>query len=127
MKRTSPVLFLILCLIFLSLPSLHTARAPFQPALKLTDNTAFDRGPVISSDGLKVAFYSDDGGDNEIYMINSDRTVPRQLTTNTFDDTSPSISSDGSKVAFQRISGNDADIYVVNSDASGELRLNPQN
>jgi len=126
MKRTGPVLIVILCLIFPPLPPLHTANASFQPPIQLTFNTAFDRGPVISSDGLKVAFYSDVDGDNEIYMIDSDGTGLRPLTTNSFDDTAPSISSNGSTVAFQRISGNDADIYVVNSDGS-ELRLSPQN
>jgi len=118
----------MVCLTIPSLLSLHTTHAPFPPPTKLTFNTARDYGPVIASDGLKVAFFSDLDGDFEIYMINSDGTGLRQLTINSnSNDTSPSISSNGGKVAYQSTSGNDADIWVVNSDGSPPLRLTQNN
>lgn len=90
---------------------------------QLTFNTNNDFDPAVSSDGLKVAFVSDEGGDFDLYIINSDGTGLFPLTNNPVNDTLPSISGNGGKIAFQSEQGSDSDIYIINSDGTGQVQL----
>jgi Tol biopolymer transport system component len=60
---------------------------------QLTNNGgagASDAAPRASRDGLnRIAFRSNSGGDNEIWVMNADGSGPIQLTNNAFNDRSP--------------------------------------
>jgi Tol biopolymer transport system component len=61
--------------------------------------------PSYSPDGRQIAFTwffepSTPGSDFEIWLMNSDGSLPRQLTSNSFDDAQPAFSSEGTSVVF---------------------------
>ena len=47
---------------------------------RLTNNTATDYYPAISSDGNQIAFASNRNGNSEIYVMNADGTGQIRLT-----------------------------------------------
>jgi Tol biopolymer transport system component len=94
--------------------------------------------PVWSPDGNTIAFFSDRGGNPDIYVMSSDGSHVEQLTRDAFaslyftkssDDRNPSWSLDDSQIAFE--SGRDNqmmtyvnhDIYVMSVDGSNVRRL----
>jgi Tol biopolymer transport system component len=94
--------------------------------------------PVWSPDGNSIAFFSDRGGNPDIYIMKLDGSHVEQLTRDAFaslyftkspDDRNPSWSPDGSQIAFE--SGRDNqmmtyvnhDIYVMSADGSNVRRL----
>jgi Tol biopolymer transport system component len=94
--------------------------------------------PVWSPDGNSIAFFSDLGGNPDIYVMSSDGSHVEQLTRDAFaslyftkspDDRSPSWSPDGSQIAFesgrdnQKMTYVDHDIYVMTADGSNVRRL----
>lgn len=89
----------------------------------MTFNSSNDLEPVVSSDGLKVAFTSDQDGDFDIYTINADGTGLFKVTNNQVNDTAPSISGNGGKIAYQSEQGSDSDIYIINSDGTRRVQL----
>jgi len=54
----------------------------------------------VSSDGTRIAFYSDRDGTFEIYVMNADGGGQTRLTNNPASDDSPSWSPDGTRIAF---------------------------
>lgn len=63
-----------------------------------------------------IVFQSDIDGDNEIYLLTSERL--RQLTDNTWDDTYPRWSPDGKTIAFSANRSGNYDLFVM--DENGE-------
>ena len=92
----------------------------------LTDDPAKDFMPAWSPDGKTIAFVSDRGGLQYIYLMDADGGNQRRLTTNEFPELSPSWSPDGSHLAF--FSGNNdvTNIFVVGADGSGSLNITNQ-
>ena len=94
--------------------------------------------PVWSPDGNSIAFFSDRGGNPDIYIMKPDGSQVEQLTRDPFaslyftkssEDRSPSWSPDGSQIAFDSGRNNlkltyiDHDIYVMAADGSHVKRL----
>jgi TolB protein len=94
--------------------------------------------PVWSPDGKSIAFFSDRGGNSDIFIVNPDGSQVRQLTRDPFaslyftkssEDRNPSWSPDGSQIAFDSGRNNlklnyiDHDIYVMAADGSHVKRL----
>ena len=77
----------------------------------------------MSADGNKIVFVSEEDGDAEIFVINSDGAKLMQLTNNTSNDIYPSISGDGKKIAFISHSHDKYNLFVVNSDGTGLKQL----
>jgi Tol biopolymer transport system component len=114
-KKPSKVLVIMMWALLMALLVSSPAKADWwSPPTQLTYSTAPYYSPSISGDGTKIAFQSNDGGDLEIWVINSDGTGLKQLTNNTSQDGAASISGDGTKIAFN---GNGR-IWVVNSDGT---------
>ena len=86
---------------------------------QLTVTPAHSRGPAWSHDGSKIAFYSDQSGDDEIYVMNADGSHQRRLTANAGADWAPSWSPDGSKIVFASDRDGSLEIYVMNADEIG--------
>ena len=95
---------------------------PFQYNIqRLTDSGDIGKNsyqPSIDSSGNKIAFFSDETGRYEVYVINSDGTNRQQLTfSEPGYSQAPRISADGSMIAF--IYSNDREIYVIKPDGTG--------
>jgi len=90
---------------------------------QLTVTPAHSRGPAWSHDGSKIAFYSDQSGDDEIYVMNADGSHQRRLTANAGADWAPSWSPDGSKIVFASDRDGSLEIYVMNADGTNQKRL----
>lgn len=94
--------------------------------------------PLWSPDGNSIVFFSDRGGNPDIFVMNSDGSDVRQLTRDAFaslyftkssDDSNPSWSPDGSQIAFasgrdnQMLTYVNHDIYVMSANGSNVQRL----
>jgi Tol biopolymer transport system component len=106
--------------------------------------TYFGKGiaydPVWSPTQEKIAFVSNDSGDDEIWVINRDGSNPLQLTAgnqaynaaNIGKDTfmaevnkRPSWSPDGTKIVFWSNRSGHPQIWIMNADGSDQRILNP--
>jgi len=80
--------------------------------------------PVWSPTSNQIAFVATESGNDEIWVINSDGTLPRQLTRNTWEwDKSPSWSPDGSKIVFMSNRTGNQQLWVMNADGSDQRLL----
>jgi TolB protein len=91
----------------------------------LTHNAANDYlsgAAPWSPDGRKLILQRDrngDGGSDDIYVINTDRSGERYLTRGR----KPRWSPDGQEITFTSKRENWPEIYVINADGSGQQRL----
>ena len=70
---------------------------------RLTSGLAFDHQPRFSPDGSRIAFTSDRGGGDNIWVMNADGTGTRQITNETFTLTNaPAWSPDGRFIAARK-------------------------
>lgn len=79
----------------------------------LTSDPAMDAAPCWSPDGDWVAFSSDRGGNDDIWMIPSTGGVATQITFDAATDKDPVWSPDGLRVAFSSDRGGNEDIWVI--------------
>lgn len=84
------------------------------------DDNISNHAPSWSPDGSKLAFQSDQDGDNEIYTMNPDGSGIRKLTDNSEYDSSPVWSPDGKELLFDSERDGDTEIYKINADGSGK-------
>lgn len=71
----------------------------------------------------EIAFTSNQRGNYDIYIINTDGSNMRRLTESAADETYPAWSPDGTQIAFVSDEGGNKEIYVMNADGSGSRRL----
>src|SRR5215210_1535775 len=73
----------------------------------------------------KIGFVSkQNGGDEDIWLINPDGTGATDLSQNLARDVDPAFSPDGSKIAFARfIADRNFDLFVMNADGTGERQI----
>lgn len=69
-------------------------------AIMLTSSNAYDKKPVWSPDGKKIAFASDRHGNFDIFIINSNGGIPIRLTYHSGNETPSSFSPDGKNILF---------------------------
>jgi Tol biopolymer transport system component len=93
---------------------------------QLTANSVLDDGPVISPNGTKIAYSSQDPrgnveGDREIFVMNTDGSKKTNVTNTPagVEDFTPDFSPDGKKIAFTRGDLSASDIYFTNVDGTG--------
>jgi uncharacterized protein YraI len=61
--------------------------------------------PALSPDSRTVAFWRENGGDHELYLIDSDGTNERRIFTSGKPLRAPDWSPDGSKIVFSHVNG----------------------
>ena len=83
--------------------------------LRLTDSSGWNRDPVWSPDGTRIAFWSTREDAPGIYVMNADGSSQVRVLDH---GTHPAWSPDGTKIAF---SGDAGGIYVMDADGSGEM------
>ena len=71
----------------------------------------------------RIAFVSDQDGDDEIYVMNADGSAVTKLTDNPNKDWWPSWSPDGRRIVFNSDRDGDQEVYVMNADGSGLAQL----
>ncbi|MGH9177886.1 MAG: TolB family protein [Acidimicrobiales bacterium] len=80
---------------------------------------------VVPGDNGLITFESNRGGDNDIYVMNSDGTIEVNLTKHPANDVYPVWSPDGTQILFasDRHQPGNLDVYVMNVDGSGATQL----
>jgi len=71
----------------------------------------------------RIAFTSDQDGNAEVYVVNSDGTGQTNLTNSSGDDAFPAFSPDGTRIAFISDRDGNLEIYVMNSDGTDQTNL----
>ena len=71
----------------------------------------------------KIAFTSNIGGNNNIWLMNASGSNRVQLTTDIGSDSYPNISKDGTKIVFVSDRDGNPEIYSMNSAGSFQTRL----
>jgi Tol biopolymer transport system component len=80
--------------------------------------------PVWSPDGSCIAFYSErDSGNQEIYVMRADGSVPTRITVHPAVDYDPAWSPDGRQLAFVSQRDGDYEIYVVDLENGATTKL----
>jgi Tol biopolymer transport system component len=80
-------------------------------------------GVVPPPSSGKIAFTSSFGGNNNIWMMNSNGTNAVPLTTDTASDSYPNVSKDGSKIVFVSDRDGNPEIYTMNTAGLKLTRL----
>lgn len=89
---------------------------------RLTSDTSVDRHPTLSPDGRRVAFTSDRGGSEDIWVLELVGGALRQLTDHPAADSWPTWSPDGKQLAFTSTRDDPAgEIYTMPA-AGGESK-----
>ena len=88
-------------------------------ALNKAPDALGDSAPSWSDDSTKVAFSSDETGNLDIYVMNSDGSGRVNLTNRKAKDMEPSWSPDGEWIAFLSRTQGKTDIHRVRPDGSG--------
>ncbi len=84
--------------------------------------TTYD--PTWSPDGTRVAFVSQQSGNDEIYLIDPHSKEEKRLTNNTWEwDKHPSYSPDGSEIVFWSNRDGTKALWIMNADGSNQRRL----
>ena len=78
-----------------------------------------DSAPSWSADSTKLAFSSDETGNQDIYVMNADGSGRVKITDREAKDTEPSWSPDGEWIAFLSRTQGKTDIHRVRSDGTG--------
>ncbi|MEJ0061393.1 MAG: hypothetical protein WDM79_18320 [Terricaulis sp.] len=85
---------------------------------RLTNNPAIDTGPSFAPDGSQIAFESDRGGSQQIYVMNADGSRQRRISFGDGRYATPVWSPRGDLIAFTRQSGGRFSIGVMRPDGS---------
>ncbi|MYD52377.1 MAG: hypothetical protein F4W93_12990 [Dehalococcoidia bacterium] len=82
-----------------------------------------ESAPSWSADSARVAFSSDETGNQDIYVMNADGTTRVKITDREAKDMEPSWSPDGEWIAFLSRTEGKTDIHRVRPDGSGLTSL----
>lgn len=82
-------------------------------------------GAIVPGPNGRIVFESNRTGNNEIFTMNPDGSVPVNLTTDRANDVFPAWSPDGSQITFSsdRHDKGNLDVYVMNADGTGVTQL----
>lgn len=98
-------------------PSDFTAR----PIISIPGVAAFDG--VLSPDGARIAYTTDETGNPDIWIANADGSNPLRITFDPGRDGRPTWSPDGQWLAFASERVGDSEIYIVRPDGTDLRQL----
>lgn len=105
-------------IIYVSRADIWIMRSDGTNIVNLTDDNAISTAPAWSPDGRKIAYWSNDGDDAGIYIVNMDGDRPQLVTT--YGEApfwAPVWSSDGESLVF--FVADEQMFYRINRDGSG--------
>jgi TolB protein len=79
--------------------------------------------PAWSPDGQRIAFMSNRGGNEDIFVVNVDGAGMVNVTQSRGTDRTPVWSPDGRRIAFRSDRDGNGEVYAMNADGSGLQRL----
>ncbi len=93
------------------------ASAPAQQGMK--------RGgvPVVSPDGSHIAFLSDRGRSDQLFVISTDGTGELQLTTTPDEKTALAWTADGKQILFAAFANDTSHLYAINPDGTRQREI----
>ena len=101
------------------LRAIRTGTGATSPVLAGAGNAPIPGG--ISPNGKRIAYFSNAGGDNEIWIAKIDGSDAHPITTNAVNDQYPRWSPDGSKIVY----ATDGDLAVMDVDGSDSVVIRP--
>lgn len=91
---------------------------------RLTSDAAQDRAPALSPDGRRVAFTSNRGGSDDVWVVDVATRALRRITAHPGVDADPTWSPDGTRLAFSSTRDDPAgDLYTVAATGGRTARL----
>jgi eukaryotic-like serine/threonine-protein kinase len=76
--------------------------------------------PDVSPEGQRLVYYASDGGQEDLFWLNSDGSnQPQQLTDDPANDRAPRWSPDGNRLAFYSNRTGNWELWTLNADGSG--------
>jgi Tol biopolymer transport system component len=84
---------------------------------------ARDGAPAWSPDGSHIAFYSEQNGAADLFVMRVDGSDRRRLTETKADEGAPAYAPDGGRIAFDSDADGNFEIYVMQVDGSSRTRL----
>ena len=90
---------------------------------RVTDQPGSELSATYSPDGSKIAYVSDQGGNLDLFVLNSDGSNPVQLTTTLALEGSPSWTPDGNKILYESDLGGSSQIWIMNADGTEQIQL----
>ena len=84
---------------------------------------ADDADIIVGLIGKQIAFTSDRDGEEEIFVMDADRSYVRQLTTNDVGDGDPAWSPDGKQIAFSSDRDGHWNVFVMDADGTNVRQL----
>ena len=85
---------------------------------QITTDLTTEFNASYSPDGARIAYVSIQGGDQDIYVMNADGTVPVRLTTAPAREDVPDWTPDGRKIVYQSDQTGARQVWIMNSDGS---------
>ena len=82
-------------------------------------------GAIVPGPNGRIVFESSRTGNNDIFTMNPDGSIPVNLTLDPANDVFPAWSPDGTRITFasDRHERGNLDVYVMNADGSGVTQL----
>ncbi len=103
--------------------NLYTMDLRSRQVTRLTNSTAIDTSASYSPDGAQIAFESDRGGKQQIYVMAAGGSEPNRISFGDGSYSTPVWSPRGDLIAFTKQSGGQFSIGVMKTDGSGERIL----
>jgi TolB protein len=102
-----------------SLSTAQQAASP-TPTPRLVHNGSL---PVVSSDGVHIAFISDRGGADEVFVISADGSGERQLTHTPGADGNVGWIANGKQILFSVFKNDRSHLYAIDPDGRNQREL----